>query len=419
MIQYALYNALLALASPPARLWLSRSRHAALLARFSPECPPGARGGLWVHACSVGEVNTIAPLIRLWRTRHPETPVLLTVSTETGMAQAARAYPELPVCWLPFDTAAGVRRFARALAPRALVLTETEIWPNLVRETRRMGLPVIVVNGRISPRQYPAYWRMRWFVRPVFAGLSAVGVQNSEYGERFMALGARPESVTVTGNLKFDAVTTEPDAMTRLQYRVECGYGPDDRVLLFGSTRPGDEELARHCLGHLRESMPDLRVIIAPRHPQRLAEAMAPFAGVPVTLRSDIKSGKTNKAGPVMFLDTMGELSNFYALATVAVIGGSFFPGVNGHNPLESAGLGVATVYGPFMGNFPEASAALLARNGAVQTSSGELPGVLGQLLGDARACRALGTLGRKALLENQGAAERNLLLIESLLTGG
>jgi 3-deoxy-D-manno-octulosonic-acid transferase len=413
-MQYALYNVLLACAAPLARAWLALSpRHGRLRERFSPPTPEGMIGAVWAHACSVGEVNTVRALIPALRSRFPDLPILLTTSTVTGRELALKTVGDTHVTWLPFDTRPAVRRFVGQVRPRVLVLVETEVWPNLVRETRRAGAPVVVVNARLSPRQFPTYRRFRWLIRPSFAMLSAVGAQNEVYAGRYALLGTPADAVHVTGNMKFDAVRTEVDARSRLDLRVGCGYGADSPVLVFGSTRPGDEVLAARCWHILRDRFPELRLVVAPRHGRRLAEAMEPFQGEPVALRSDIKAGRGVRDARVLFVDTMGELVAFYSLATVVVIGGSFFPGVDGHNPLESAALGVATVYGPHMGNFPEASEALLARGGAVQAGDAEaLCGILEQLLADPQACRALGTLGRRAVLENRGATDRNADLV-------
>lgn len=418
-MRYLLYNLLIALAEPPARLWLAlHPRHRALRARFHPVIPPLDARPVWVHACSVGEINTARPLVRGFKDARPDRPVLLTTSTKTGHEMAEKGAGDAVPAWLPFDCPRAVRRFIREARPLALVILETEIWPNLVREARRAGIPVVVVNGRISPRKYPSYRRWRALLRPVFRQLYAVGVQNEVYAARFTELGVSPDAVRVTGNLKFESVATEVDRRALLDLRLACGYGPQTPLLVFGSTRPGDEALAAQSWRVLCDRFPEWRLVVAPRHLQRVNEVLDAFSGETCLRRS-----MTGKPGPkpdsrVLVLDTMGELALFYALAEVAVIGGSFFPGVEGHNPLEPAALGVTTVYGPYMGNFPEASEALLEKEGAVQVSgSEELTETLSTLMGDTQARRAFGNRARRAVLAHQGAVAANIALVERCLS--
>ena len=420
-MSYFLYNLALAAAEPAARLWLARHpEHAALRGRFAPEVPPLPERPVWVHACSVGEINTARPLIRALRGRFPGAPVLLTTSTAAGRALADKGVEDAAAAWLPFDRAPAVRRFIAEARPLALVILETELWPNLLREARRAGVPVVIANGRISPKRLPRYRSWRRVLAPVFRQVSAVGAQNAAYADLFPELGVAPEAVQVTGNLKFDAVRTETDPRTALELRLACGFGPETPILLFGSTRPGDEALAASCWRALEGEFPQWRLVVAPRHPQRAEEAVAAFGGEGCVLRSDTLKPGRHPDTRVLVLDTLGELGAFYGLAGVAVIGGSFFPGVDGHNPLESAGLGVATVYGPHMGNFPEAAEALRAGGGSVQVSGpGELEGTLRRLMADARERRALGTRGQRVVVSRQGASAANLGLVESCIGGG
>ncbi|HOC72879.1 MAG TPA: glycosyltransferase N-terminal domain-containing protein, partial [Candidatus Hydrogenedentes bacterium] len=274
--------------------------------------------------------------------------------------------------------------------------------------------------GRISPKRLPRYRRWRRVLAPVFRQVSAVGAQNAAYADLFTELGVAPEAVQVTGNLKFDAVRTEVDPRTLLELRLACGFGPETPILLFGSTRPGDEGLAADCWRTLSPEFPHWRLVVAPRHLQRVDEAVRAFGREACALRTEtLKPGRRAETR-VLVLDTLGELGAFYGLAEVAVIGGSFFPGVDGHNPLEPAALGIATVYGPHMRNFPEASEALLENAGAVQVSGPEvLEGALRRLLADAHERRALGTRGRRAVLGRQGASEATATLVRSLVDEG
>lgn len=412
---YFLYNIATSLAAPLGAAYLRcRRKHRALLGRFNPEIPSlGSARPFWVHACSVGEVNTAKALVVGMRARWPETPVLLTTSTQTGY-ELARGIG--PATWCPFDSAACVRRFVRTLNPRALLVVETEVWPNLYREPRKAGVPVVLINGRLSDRHYPRYVRLRRFLKPVLEQLSAAGMQNDEYAQRLVALGVDAARVRVTGNIKFDntPAAVDPDVLASL--RAQMGIEEGRPVLLFGSTRPGDEALAAACWRALRCEFPDLLLVIAPRHLDRLSEALAPLGDERVLLRTQTIAGRTLTDERVLVLDTVGELAVFYGLATVAVVGGSFYPGVNGHNPLEPAGLGVPTVFGPYMRNFADPARELVIHGGAVQTEAAELGAALRKLLSDAEARRVMGARAREVVAANRGAVERTLDLLETVL---
>lgn len=414
---YLLYNTALRCLAPGLSVWLRMSRHRELAARFAPLVPAFDAPPLWVHACSVGEVNTARPLIQALRERFPDAPVLLTVSTGAGRALAQKTCANCAITWFPFDAPRTVRRFIAAARPRALVLIETELWPNVVRESRRAGVPVIIVNGRISDKHFTRYQRFGRFFREVLAQLSAAGMQDEEYARRIIALGARPQCVTVTGSAKFDGAATEIEPRVRARVRRENAFQQGDLILVFGSTRPGDEALAATCWRALKDEFPNLRIVVAPRHLDRLDDALDPFAGQPILRRSAVCDGARPAGERVFFLDTVGELVQFYAIADVAVVGGSFYPGVEGHNPIEPAALGVPTVFGSYMGNFAEPARILTTDNAARRVYQPEdLCGALRSLLSDATARRTLGTRGRRAVIENQGAIARNVALIADVL---
>jgi len=414
---YVLYDIATSCLAPFGALWLTaHGRHRPLLARFAPPTPQSTERPIWVQACSVGEVGAANHLIKTFTERHPDIPVLLTASTVAGHALAQKTVNNVQISWFPFDHKVVVRRFLRRANPRALVLIETELWPNVLRETRRHGIPVVLLNGRVSDKHYARYARFHPLLRPVFRQLSAAGMQNQEYADRLAGLGAVRDGICVTGNTKFDAVLTEVVPATRAAIRQENGFDPDGPVLVFGSTRPGDEALAAQCWHALREEFPRLRLVLAPRHLNRVDEALAPF-NEPVLRRSEVRQGGRPAGEHVFVLDTVGELVGFYAIGTVAVVGGSFYPGVNGHNPLEPAALGIPTVFGPYMRNFIDPARVLVERGGARQVSRPEelLP-TLRDLLAHAEARAALAARGREGVLANQGATKRSLDLLDAVL---
>ncbi|HOZ49682.1 MAG TPA: 3-deoxy-D-manno-octulosonic acid transferase [Candidatus Hydrogenedentes bacterium] len=407
----------MSVAAPIGATWLRmQPARRPLLARFDPPVPPMDGRPLWVQACSMGEVGTAKPLILAFLRRHPDVPVLLTASTMTGHAQAEALRDRVHVSWFPVDQGKVVRRFLDRARPRALVLIETELWPTVIREAARHDCSTVLLNGRISDKHYPRYRRFRPVLAPAFEELTAVGAQNGEYAERLASLGTPRERIRVTGSTKFDGVLTTVDGATQSALRASLGFPDGAPVLVFGSTRPGDEALAATCWKTLRDAFPDLRLVVAPRHLDRLAEVLAVFQE-PVLLRSATKAGTRSHGERVIVLDTMGELVAFYALATVAVVGGSFYPGVNGHNPLEPAALGVPTVFGPYMRNFIDPARVLLECRGAVQVPSPEgLAATLECLLRDADARDRLSRRGQRGVLDNQGAIERSLDLLDGVL---
>lgn len=413
-----MYNAATALSAPFVAAYLAvHPKHRRLLARFSPAVPQVHSSPIWIQACSVGEVNATLPLIAALRERMPKVPVVLTVSTRTGHDLATSVLKDTPVTWFPFDYAFSVSRFVRALKPRMLVLVETEIWPNAVRIARRAGAPVIVVNGRLSDKHFGKYEKLRNFLMPVFSRISAAGMQNEEFARRIASLGVSEDTISVTGNTKFDATPKDLSEDERSHVRKENGFGPNQPILVFGSTRPGDEQLALRSWTLLRESFPELGLIVAPRHLNRLDDALKPFKDVPILLRSDILKGKKPSGEKVLVVDTFGELTSFYAIASVAVIGGSFFPGVNGHNPIEAAALGIPVVFGPYMRSFPDPARVLLDYGAARSVADPEsLAQELAELLSSAEKMRAMSKSAKEAIAANKGAIKKTVDLIEKHL---
>jgi len=417
-VRFALYNAALSAAVPVAKAYLRATKHRPLLARFDPPAPAGLDRPVWIQGCSVGEAGLALTLGRALAEQRSDLPVLLSASTATGHGILADKAGELPHTWFPFDAPGTVRRFLDQVNPRMLVLIETEIWPNVLLACRRRKIPVVIVNGRLSERHFARYSRAPRFFGPVFGGLTAVGVQSEQYAGRFEALGVSASALTLTGNMKFDGVATEITPERRSALRRSLGFGREP-VLVFGSTRPGDEALALACHAALRQAEPTLRLVIVPRHVQR-ADEIAALAPGPWARRSAMSRHGAPDKHAVVLVDTIGELTDFYSIATAAVVGGSFYPGVEGHNPLEPAALGTPTFFGPHMKNFQEAADVLIETRGAVGLSQpDQLVDALGALLNDSAEQRQLGTRGRKAVLDNRGATTRNIELIASVLEEG
>lgn len=348
------------------------------------------------------------PLARAAHDRWPTMPLLLTASTVTGRTQLRRPDAVLTAGWFPFDHALVVRRFLDATAPRALVLIETELWPNVLRGCRARGIPVTIANGRISDAQFRRLTRFRSWVRPMFACIDRAGMQSAEHAARMVALGVPASRVEVTGSLKFDGAPVQAPPEDLASLRAACGLD-DAPVLVAGSTRPGDEALVADAWRALRKMYPDLRLVVVPRHVDR-ADEVARLFTEPVLRRS---SGEAPSGEPVVLVDTLGELTAFYALATVAVVGGSFRPGVDGHNPIEPAALGIPAVFGPYMRNFAEPAHLLAAGGGALQLDQpGQLTDAVRRLLADPVLRARMGEQARAVVAANRGATARTLDLL-------
>ncbi len=404
------YRAALWPAAPLAAAWLAASaRRRPQLARFRPSMPPTNHRPFWVHACSVGEVTTAIPLLRAMLDRWSGVPLVLTVSTPAGLALARREAP-VPVTWFPLDHPLTVHGFFTRLRPRALLLVETELWPGVLAAAHARRVPVALVSGRLSDGRAKSYRRMAALWRPVVRPMAAAAMQSAVFAERLAALGLDRARIAVTGNIKYDAAPAACTLEERAALRRSLGITDAAPVLVFGSTRPGDEVLAARCWTALSPRFPGLRMIVAPRHLDRLGEAEAAFSAVPHVRRSALRESAAQSGAPVLLLDTHGELRRVYSLATVAVIGGSFYPGVNGHNPIEPAAQGVATVFGPHMGNFEDIAAPLLEHGAAVQTRSPEdLPAALAALLEDEPRRAHIGAAALEVVRLNQGAIARTL----------
>lgn len=413
-----IYSAAVAAAAPVVRLILLASpRHRPLLQRFRPPVPSNIDRPVWIHACSVGEVGVAIALVRALQARRPHLSLLLTVSTTTGRARAGEAFSgTAPITWFPFDLAATVREFFEAVRPRALILIETELWPNVLREAAARNIPVALVNGRISDRHVARYRRARALFRPAVRTLSLAAMQNQEYVRRIVALGADASITFASGNIKFDAAPNAADPAAADALRAQMGIPNGAPVVVFGSTRPGDEALARACWDRVRARVPNAVFVVAPRHLQRVNDAQKPFADQSLLVRSEVVAGRPPNRERIILIDTHGELTAFYALADVAVIGGSFSKDVQGHNPIEPAALGVSVLFGPHMRNFKDAAAMLLESGGAVETSVDGLPQDLEALLGDPDHRNRMGQRARQVVAEQTGATERTLNLLLPIL---
>ena len=372
---------------------------------------------LWIHAVSAGETRSIEPLTAALYAARPGLPLAISTVTDTGQ-ELARQLPHVAgAFYLPIELFWAQRPIFRALGPRALVLVETELWPALLYEALSRQIPVMLVNGRLSDRSWPRYRRMRRFFAPFLARFSLVVAQSEEERERFCSLGARPEHTAVLPCTKYDAVPP-PSPEQRDAWRRRLQLGDGERLVVAGSTFPGEEALMLSAMA----GRPALLVLV-PRHPERTGEAEAAVHAAGRTPRLWSKWEEQSWQGDdVLVVDRMGVLRDLYTAADVAVIGKSLLA-EGGQNPIEPASQGVATLIGPHMQNFREATELLLSAGGALQISGpDELASALGGLLESPEARREIGERGLAALAARRGAsrkiAERMLEVLDGAAHG-
>lgn len=421
---YLLYSACLSVAfvlAVPFYLWKGRgtgkylSNFRERMGRLPVGFEPDGRPSIWIHAVSVGEVLAARTLVGPLKQRFPSLNVFLSTTTLTGQAVARASVKNTDgLFYAPFDFRSSVRAILDALRPRLLVLVETEIWPNLIHEARLRGARIAIVNGRLSPRSYGRYHWIRSFLKPVLAQVDVFAMQAEPHAERIRQLGAPPERVQALGNLKFDALEAPAPSASLRQLLSAVGGRP---LWVVGSTVDGEEAHVLAAFRRLRETLPEAALLIAPRHPERfgLVPALVAAAGLSAVRRSALGDAAWN-GRDVLVLDTLGELAQVYAYATVVFVGGSLAP-AGGHNVLEPAVAGKAVVVGPHMENFQEIADQFLAEQALVQVDSAE---ALGRetlaLLQDPSRRDTLGERARALIARNRGALERTLDALAELV---
>ena len=375
---------------------------------------------VWMHAVSVGEVLVALKLVAAWRRMAPETEFVLSTTTSTGAAVARENAPDcLEVIFNPVDFRGAVRRALELIRPSRIVLVEAEVWPNLVQLARGEGLPVSLVNARLSPRSERRYRNFFPIVAPIFGQLDLACVPEPADRDRWAAIGVRPGVVTVTGAVKHDyaaAAGAEDLRRGEFQQCLQRLFGTADPVLvLAASTHPGEERAVADAFAQIRERHHSARLAVAPRHFERGPEVAAALAAAGFVVRRRSESACWPEEGisdPVFLIDTTGELRLWQSLATVVVIGKSFLA-EGGQNPVEALMAGRPVICGPHMENFGPLMQALLGCRGIRQVRGlDELPDALSGFLGDPAEARALARRAQAALEPHQGAAARTVAAV-------
>ncbi|WP_297832085.1 lipid IV(A) 3-deoxy-D-manno-octulosonic acid transferase [Pseudomonas sp.] len=412
-----LYSVLFHLGLPlvALRLWL-RARKAPAYAqrigeRFSFGLPPMQRGGIWVHAVSVGESIAAAPMIRALLKRYPLLPITVTCMTPTGSERIKALFadePRIQHCYLSYDLPWAAGRFLDHVQPRLGVIMETELWPNHIHQCAKRGIPTVLANARLSNRSARGYGRFAKLTRPMLAEISGFAVQTETEAQRFLDLGARPECVEVTGSIKFD-LSIDPQLLVRAVEQREQWHCVQRPTWIAASTHAGEDEAVLAAHRQLLISHPDALLILVPRHPERFNSVhdLCQQQGFETVRRSSAQAVTSTTS--VLLGDTMGELLFLYALADCAFVGGSLVPN-GGHNLLEPAALAKPVISGPHLFNFLEI-AALLRFAGALEEVSDAkgLATAVQQLFDTPAKAQQMADAGLRVMHANQGALQRLL----------
>lgn len=420
-----IYNLLLTIAYPILLLYLYikalrtpgyRESLGERLGRYA--APPGADGKrtLWLHAVSVGEAAGAAPLVRMWRERRPDWKIVVSTTTVGGMQMLRKTFSgDVAAVYFPFDFPWVIGRALRAINPSVLAIMETELWPNLILGCSRRGVPVLLLNARVSDRMAAAPGPARAMYRRLFPAFRAIATQSDRDAERLRALGAPDNLMSTIGNLKFDGVL--PSADDAKQEALRKTLSPDGAPLFVaGSTHPGEDEMVLVVFRQVRDAHPSMRMVLCPRHVERAADVLRIVhdAGMNAVLRSRVEGVPPE----VVVMDTIGELRLLYAFATVCFVGGSLIER-GGHNVLEPAAAGHAVFYGPHMANFRQAADILEAGGGGIPTKDADdLARKVIKYLGTPGERERRDAAAVQAVRANAGAAERAYRLLDEAASG-
>jgi 3-deoxy-D-manno-octulosonic-acid transferase len=364
-------------------------------------------GVVWIHAVSVGEVHAAKGLIAHLAQMRPEVPVVLSTTTDTGQAMARKA--GAAACfYCPVDLPWALAPFLDALRPRAVVLIETEIWPNLLNASARRGVPVALVNARLSASSHRGYRRLGRPWRRIVGQLAVVCARTEREAARFRDLGIAANRVFTTGNLKADALVLTSPVAARQELAEQLGLNGSAPLLAAGCTIPGEEELVLEAFRAARAASPATRLLIAPRHPERFDQVAAMIAAAGLKCRRRTSGGPPD--ADVLLLDSIGELPAAYGLASASFVGGSLVPG-GGHNLLEPV------IYGPYMQNFADLAAEMREAGGGIQVQGAdELADAWSLMLSDDTRRRKTGALARQVALRDASAGLRTARIVLHLI---
>ena len=362
---------------------------------------------IWIHAVSVGETFVALKFMTEWRRQRPDVAFAMSVNTSTAHAMAAKAlHADDVLVYFPLDFPFVMRRVLKQIRPRLVVLTECEFWPNQMRLAKRRGIPILLINGRMSDRSFRGYHRFRWLFAPVMRLLDGVCVQGQQDALRFTGIGADPARVLVTGSAKYDVALADPGRIAKAEEILQAaGLSTSDLLLLGGSTWAGEEDVLLDIYVRLKPRFPALRLVLVPRHAERRDEVVAAIRrrGLGFVQRSRGKA-TADESPEVLLVDTTGELKHLYVAAAVIFVGKSLTQH-GGQNIIEPAVCGKPIVVGPNMENFPDVIREFTAANAILRVSdASELEARIAFLLGHEDERRAYGQRAAALVEKNRGA---------------
>ncbi|MFA6216842.1 MAG: 3-deoxy-D-manno-octulosonic acid transferase [Candidatus Omnitrophota bacterium] len=397
--------------------------HSGFLARFGflPKTLLFKERPVWIHAVSVGEAMAVKNLAEALRREFPEVKFVISTVTPTGNTIARNISRDGDkVLYLPLDFSFIVNKVITRINPRLFIIVETELWPNLISCLYQRKIPVIVVNGRISDASYKGYRSIKFLLSSFLNKVTLYCVQSLRDAERFADIGVCNTRIKVAGNMKFDI--QEPAVLLEKKgqdYRLRLGLSSQEKFLVAGSTHPGEEEEILQVYTRLMPLFPGLRLLLAPRHPERAGEIEKTISRFELSF---VRFSRLRDKQPcfnaqtVMILDTIGDLVSVYRAADIVFVGGSLIPR-GGHNILEPAVLGKAVIFGPHMFNFRDITDLFLSNQAAVSVSDGQgLQDSITRLLNNPDEIIQLGQRAKKLIVEQRGATEANVKVIKEIL---
>lgn len=412
-----IYSGLMILAIPfiLLRLYL-RSRAAPdyrkrMLERFGFYSQSFQTGGIWLHAVSVGELMAARPLITKIMAQG-NTPLTITTTTPTASMQVQKIYGDtVQHVYVPYDYPQAIARFLKKIKPKMTIIMETEIWPNIFYQLQKNQIPLVMANARLAKKSLDGYLKLKIFFMPIIRQVSCIAAQSKIDALHFEQLGALPKQLMIMGNIKYDVVV--PEAMIQKAYALRTTFARP--IWVAASTHPAEEDLIIQTAIKMKQQIPNVLCIIAPRHPERF-DALADLCRAQqLNIARHSKQEKIEASTDILLADTLGELFFFYALSDVAIVCGSFAP-IGGHNILEPAALGLPIIVGPQTFHFKTIMQDFLTDNAVLQIPAEDLSSTLSTLLSEHTKAKSMGERAKMLVANNQGAVDKLWHALESFI---